>query len=337
LRSSAEGIWICAELGSGEVADVSLEALSKGRELADELGEQINIALFGNENAETARMLFGHGADTVYFIHSPLLEEYRVELYEEALFQLFQDEKPNIVFLGASIRGNDIACRLAAHLSTGLVSDCVDLSLNEEGLLLQTKLTHGGRVASTIICPSARPQIATVCPGVFEKKKPNFTRKGKSITINPQLRQVEPRLKAKGIIKADPDKIGLDEAEIIVSGGRGMGIAENFELIKVLARRLGGVIGASLGAVDEELAPRKNLIGQTGITVAPKLYVACGISGSIYHVLGMKDSNAIVAINKDRSAPIFKYADMGIVGDTMEILPAIIERVGKVSERESVE
>ncbi|MCK4785805.1 MAG: electron transfer flavoprotein subunit alpha/FixB family protein [Desulfobacteraceae bacterium] len=337
MKSSAEGIWIFVEQNSGEIADVSLEVLSKGRELADELGEQTDAAIFGDENAETAKILVGYGADNVHFINSPLLTEYCVELHEEVLFQLFHNKKPKIVLFGASLKGNDLACRLAARLNAGLVSDCIDLSLNEGGLLLQTKLTHGGRVASTIICPSARPQMATVCPGVFEKKKPDFNRSGKIISVNPQLSQVEPRLKVKGIVKADPEKIGLDEAEIIVSGGRGMGTVQNFELIKGLARSLGGVVGASLGAVDEELAPRKNLVGQTGMTVAPKLYVACGISGSIYHVLGMKDSDAIIAINKDRSAPIFKYSDMGIVGDTLEILPAIIEKVDELSERENVE
>jgi len=337
LNSSAEGIWILIEQSNKEIADVSLEVLSKGRQLADELEEQADVALFGDENAETAKMMFGHGADTVYFINSPLLEEYHVELYEEALFQLFHNEKPKIVLFGSSVWGNDLASRLAAHLNTGLISDCVDLSLNEEGLLLQTKLTHGGKVASTLICPFARPQMATVIPGVLEKKKPDFNRNGKVISVNPQFRHVETRLKAKGIVKADPEKIGLDEAEIIVSGGRGMGTAENFELIKGLAKTLGGVMGASLGAVDEELAPRKNLVGQTGMTVSPKLYVACGISGSIYHVLGMKDSDAIIAINKDRSAPIFKYSDMGIAGDAMEILPAIIQKVDELSERENVE
>lgn len=337
MHSSTEGIWIFVEQNNGETEGVSLEVLSKGRDLAEDLGEQANVALFGDENAETARTLFGHGADNVYFIHSSLLAEHRVELYEEALFQLFQDEKPNIALFGASIWGNDLARRLAARLNTGLVSDCIELSLNEEGLLLHTKLTHGGNVASTIICPFSKPQMSTVSPGVFEKKKPNFNRKGTLTTVNPQLRHVEARLKVKGIVKADPDKIGLDEAEIIVSGGRGMGTAENYGLIQGLARGLGGVAGASLGAVDEGLAPRKNLVGQTGMTVSPKLYVACGISGSIYHVLGMKDSDAIIAINKDRSAPIFKYADMGIVGDVMEILPALIERVGKASERGNIE
>jgi electron transfer flavoprotein alpha subunit len=179
--------------------------------------------------------------------------------------------------------------------------------------------------------------MVTVSPGIFEKKRSNFNRKGNVITVAPQFRQMETRLRVKGIVKADPEKIGLDEAEIIVSGGRGMGTAENFELIKGLAKSLGGVAGASLGAVDEELAPRKNLVGQTGMTVTPKLYVACGISGSIYHVLGMKDSDAIIAINKDCFAPIFKCADMGIVGDVLEILPAIIERLSKVSERENLE
>jgi electron transfer flavoprotein alpha subunit len=336
LNALPEGIWIFVEQNEGEIEDFSLEALSKGREFADDLREDTSVFLFGDEDAVIGKFLFGCGADNVYFLSSPLLKEYCVELYEEALLQLFQDKKPKIVLFGASIRGNDLASRVSARLKTGLVSDCIDLSLNEEGLLLHTKLTHGGRIASTLICPSAMPQMTTVNPGVFEKKKPDFNRNGKVISVNPQLDKVKVRLKVEGIVKADPDKIGLDEAEIIISGGRGIGTAENFEFIKALARSLGGVTGASLGAVDEEIAPRKNLVGQTGMTVAPKLYVACGISGSIYHVLGMKDSNTIIAINKDRSAPIFKYSDMGIVGDTLEILPAIIEKVDKLSEREKI-
>jgi electron transfer flavoprotein alpha subunit len=215
-------------------------------------------------------------------------------------------------------------------MNASLVTNCTDISLNKDKDPIYTKLTHGGRVSSTFICPASGLQMATVVSGVFEKKKPNFNRTAETMLFHPKLQEREPRLnrlKRIGLIKADPEKIGLDEADIIVSGGRGMGGKENFEIVKELSKTLGGAVGASLGAVDDGVALRRNLVGQTGITVTPKLYLACGISGSIYHVLGMKDSKAIVAINKNRNADIFKYADMGIVGDAAEIIAAINDRL----------
>jgi electron transfer flavoprotein alpha subunit len=182
-------------------------------------------------------------------------------------------------------------------------------------------------VAGSFVCPSSGLQMATLIDGAFEKTKPDFGRNTETLLFNPQLNKDAMRLKRIGLIKADPEKIGLDEAEIIVSGGRGMGCTVNFEKLKTLSKRLGGAVGASLGAVDDGLAERKNLVGQTGMTVTPKLYLACGISGSIYHVLGMKDAKAIVAVNKDRHADIFKYSDMGIVGDAVEIIDAITNRL----------
>jgi electron transfer flavoprotein alpha subunit len=326
--SSAKGVWVLVEKGDeGMIEDCSLEIVSQGRRFADERGEELSALAFGSNTEETVGILAGYGADVVFFFHSPLLADNHVELREESLFQLVEEKEPAILLFGASLSGNDLASRLAARLKTGLVSDCVGLSLDEEGLLLQTKLTHGSRIATTIVSPGSRPQIATVKPGILQKSMPESKRDAKVMVFSPELSERTARMKPEGVVKADPETIGLDEAEIIISGGRGMGSAEGFLLLKELARSLSGVVAASLGAVDDELAPRKNLVGQTGATVSPKLYVACGISGSIYHVLGMQDSDVIIAINKDRYAPIFKYSDIGFIGDVVEMIPAMTNRV----------
>jgi electron transfer flavoprotein alpha subunit len=320
-------VMVFVEWSKGEVADVSLELLGKGRALASELKAELSAVMLGDNHQQAAALVAGCGADKICFLEHPLLATQHEELYAASLSQLCDEKKPAILLFGASIPGNDLACRLASRLKIGLVTDCIDLSLNEQGSLLQTRLTHGGRIASTFVCADTTPQIATVCPGVFEKKRPSLPKEAVVELFNPKLEAGSMRLRIEGRMRADPEAITLDEAEIIVSGGRGMGSRENFELVKELARNLGGVAGASLGAVDEELAPRKCLIGQTGMTVSPNLYIACGISGSIYHVLGMKDSKAIVAVNKDPNADIFKYSDMGLVGDAVEIMRAMNTRL----------
>lgn len=323
----AKDVLALVEQKQGQLEDISLEVISKGRQLADELGEEVQAVVVGSDNEELAKTLASYGADKVYFLNSPLLLKYCAELYVEALSKFFEDKSPKIVLCGATLIGRDLAPRLAARLKTGLVSECVSLALNEEGLLLQAKLTHGGKVCSTFVCPVSRPQMATVKPGVVEKQKPDAARKAEVVLVSPQLTLKEHQTSLKGFLKADPEKIGLDEADVIVAGGRGVGNPENFGLLGELAKNLGGVVGGSLGAIDEGWLPRKKLVGQTGMSVTPRLYIACGISGSIYHVLGMKDSEVIIAINKDRGAPIFKYADMGLVADVAEIIPVIINHL----------
>lgn len=325
---AAQSVMVFVEWIKGEAADVSLELLNRGRGLAAELEGELQAVVIGGKDEQARSVLNTYGADRVFFVEHPLLSIRHAEFYAAALAQLFAEKNPGIVLFGAGISGNDLAGRVAARLKTGLVTDCIDLALNEQGLLLQTRLTHGGRIAGTFICPQATPQIATVGPGVFDKKQIQSKKEATTEVFRPELEENERRLRITGRVKADPETISLDEAEIIVSGGRGMGSRENFELVRELAGNLGGVTGASLGAVDAELAPRKCLIGQTGTTVHPNLYVACGISGSIYHVLGMKDSKAIVAINKDSGADIFKYSDMGLVGDAVEIMRAINVELG---------
>lgn len=330
--SGGKSVWVLAEQSEGQLKDISFEALSCGRQLADDLGGQVGVVAVGSNNRELAETLASYGADKVYLLHSPLLLEYSAELYVEALSKLFQDESPEVVLCGATLMGRDLFPRLAARLKTGLISECISLALNQEGLLLGTKLTHGGRISSTIVCPVSKPQMATVKPGVITVAKPDINRKAGVIAITPELSQREPRTSVKGVARADPEKIGLDEADIIVAGGKGMASQENFQLLEQIARHLGGVVAGSLGAIDEGWLPRRKLVGQTGTTVAPKLYIACGISGSVYHVLGMRDSEFVIAINKDRSAPIFKVADMGIIGDVVEVTSAIIDRLGGLAQ-----
>jgi electron transfer flavoprotein alpha subunit len=327
LVSSEKSIWVITEQSEGQPEESSFEILSCGRKLADELGGQASAIVVGSDSRELAGTLASYGADNVYLLHDPSLIEYCAELYVEALSKLIDSEKPEIVICGATLNGRDLAPRLAARLKTGLISDCIGLSLNEEGLLLGNKLTHGGRVNSTIVCPDSRPQMATVKPGIMTAARPDTARKPEVILVTPELSQREPRTSVKEVVRADPEKISLDEAEVIIAGGKGTGGEGNFRLLEEIARYLGGVVAGSLGAVDEGWLPRRKLVGQTGTTVAPKLYIACGISGSVYHVLGMRDSDFVIAVNKDRNAPIFKVADMGIIGDVVEVAPAIIDRL----------
>jgi electron transfer flavoprotein alpha subunit len=327
-----KNIWILAEHAEGKVHDSSLEVLSEGLKLAGEIDGQVNVVAAGSNSQEIAEVLGTCAADKVYFLYSPTLDEYHIERYVEVLSQFFEAERPEIILLSATLTGRDIAARLAARLKTGLISDCISLSLNPEGLLSGTKLTYGGKVSSTIICPDSRPQMATLKPGIASISKPDTSRKTVVSVIKPEVNLKESGINVKGVVKADPENISLDEAEVIVAGGRGVANQENFQFLEEIAKRLGGVVAASLGAIDEGWLPHKKLIGQTGTTVAPKLYIACGISGSIYHVLGMRDSEFVIAINKDPNAPIFKVADMSIIGDTADILSAIIDRLPVVNQ-----
>jgi electron transfer flavoprotein alpha subunit len=256
-----------------------------------------------------------------------LLSGYHAELYTKALSKIIEEERPEIFLCGATPAGRDLAPRLAARLKAGLISDCIGLTLNEEGALLGTKLTHGGKISRAIVCDRSRPQLATIRPGTMPIAGRDAARQPEVAIVTPELSQSDCRSRIKGIVKADPAKISLDEADVIVSGGKGVGSRENFKILEETAQHLGGVVAGSLGAVDEGWLPRKRLVGQTGTTVAPRLYIACGISGSIYHVLGMRDAEFVMAINKDPNAPIFKVADMSIIGDVVEVLSAINARL----------
>jgi len=330
--SSEKSVWVIAEHSEGHIDEVSAEVLNCGRKLADDLDGNVIAVAVGSNSQTLAETMGSYGADKVFLLHGALLLEYRAEFYVEALAELFTDKNPEIVICGATPIGRDMAPRLAARLGTGLISDCIGLTLNEEGLLLGSKLTYGGRITSTIVCPDTKPQIATLKPGVISMSRPVDTRKPEINVITPQLNDKRLRTRAKRFIRADPETIGLDEADIIVAGGRGVGSQANFRLLEELAKYLGGVVAGSLGAVDEGWLPRRKLVGQTGTTVSPRLYLACGISGSIYHVLGMRDSEFIIAIDKDPNAPIFKVADISIIGDVCDVVPAIIRNLRGFAE-----
>jgi electron transfer flavoprotein alpha subunit len=296
--------------------------------LADELGVPLSAVVVGNSSQEIAGVLASYGADVVYQLQNPLLEENNTELHLEVLSEFIKEGNPRIVLGGATLFGRNLSTRLAARLKAGLISECISLSLDQGGSLLGTKLTHGGKITSTIVVsPNSRPQMATVKPGFVTAARPNPNRNAEVISIASDISQKESRIHVRGTIKADPKKISLDEADIIVAGGKGLGNSENFQLLEEMAKYLGGVVAGSLGAIDEGWLPRKKLVGQTGTSVAPKLYVACGISGSIYHVLGMRSSEFVIAINNDPNAPIFKVADMGIIGDVVDVVSAIIDQL----------
>jgi len=330
--SESKSVWVLIEREESQIEAASLETLSCGRQLADDLGGRVVALAVGNDSQVLAGELASYGADDIFLLDNSRQFEYSTDFYTEVLSGLIKDESPDIFLCGATLTGRELAPRLAARLGTGLISECIILSINDNGRLTGTRLTHGGRISSTILCPSSGTQIATVKPGIMTVSRQDNTRQAKIREITPEPGRGERRIRVKSVVKAAPDKISLDEAEVIVAGGKGVGSLENVQLLEGFAGRLGGVVAGSLGAVDEGWLPRKKLVGQTGTTVAPKLYVACGISGSVYHVLGMKDSGFIIAINKDRNAPIFKVADMSIIGDVTGVISAIIEELPEAAE-----
>lgn len=324
-----KGVWVLAEQRLGELQEVSLELVCWGRKLADRLDEELSALLFGDNAAGLASELSRYGADKVYFINDRPLTGYPPEAYTEALSTLATEQTPAVILFGATVFGRDLASRLAARLKTGLASDCTALEVSDDGLLSALRPVYGGQLDATVISPVARPQIATMRPGIIDAKPAKSDGKVEIITVEPQ--PATTRSRTTGFIKADPRTLRLDEAEVIIAGGGGIDSQESFQLLKDLAELLGGCVGASRVPVDKGWVPLEKQIGQTGLTAAPKLYLAFGISGSIYHTMGMKDSKVIVVINNDRNAPFFKLADMGIVSDYQEMLAALTQRLREIS------
>jgi electron transfer flavoprotein alpha subunit len=319
-----KGVWALAEQRLGELQEVSLELVCWGRRLADSLNEELSVLLFGDNDAtDLASELSRYGADKVYFINNRPLTGYPPEEHTEALATMATEQNPAVILFGATVFGRDLASRLAARLKTGLASDCTALEVSDDGRLSVVRPVYGGQLDATVISPTARPQIATMRPGIIEAKPARREGQAKIINVEPQ--PTTTRSRATGFIKADPKTLRLDEAEIIIAGGGGIDSQESFQLLEELAELLGGCVGASRVPVDKGWVPLEKQIGQTGITAAPKLYLAFGISGSIYHTMGMKDSKVIVVVNNDRNAPFFKLADMGIMGDFRQIAAALIQ------------
>mgnify|MGYP000850499753 CR=1 FL=1 len=320
-----KGVWVFAEQRQGKLMNIGLELLGEGRKLADTLGVELSAVLVGYQVAPLTKELFAYGADNVYLVDHPELKDYRTEPYCAAVEKLIKTYKPQIMLLGATFIGRDLGPRVAVRVFTGLTADCTRLDIDPDTrLLLQTRPAFGGNVMATIICPDTMPQMATVRAGVMKKATPDYNRVGKLIEVAyPDDAQV--RTIVQKVVKEARKVVNLEEAKIIVSGGRGLGSPEGFKLIEKVAEALGGVVGASRAAVDAGWIPYSHQVGQTGKTVHPKLYIACGISGAIQHLAGMQHSDIIVAINKNPDAPIFKVADYGIVGDLYRVLPALLE------------
>lgn len=327
------GVWVFAEQRDGNLLNVAIELVGEGRKIANALQTKLTAVLLGKDVDNLAEKLVKFGADTVLYADHDLLSVYTTEGYTKVIDEMIRERKPEIMLIGATNIGRDLGPRISARVHTGLTADCTKLDVDlENRRLMQTRPAFGGNLMATIICPDHRPQMSTVRPGVMEKAKYDENRTGEIIKTTPDLSSDDIRAKVLEVVKGGKAEVQLEESKIIVSGGRGLGNTEGFKLIEDLANKLGGVVGASRATVDAGWIDHGHQVGQTGKTVRPTLYIACGISGAIQHLAGMQESKVIVAINKDAEAPIFKVADYGIVGDVYEILPELIAALDNVDD-----
>ncbi len=326
------GVWVVAEHIHGELRRGTYELLGEGHRLADKLGVELAAVLLGDQVGGLSDDLIARGADKVYLAQDPVLAHYRTSPYTDVLSGMINRHKPEIVLISATPQGRDLAPRVAARLSAGLTADCTGLDIDEKDrLLVQTRPAFGGNLMARIVCREARPQMSTVRPGVMKALEPDASRVGEVVEVPVSLDERGVLAKIVEVIQQETDgQVNLQDAEVIVSGGRGLGKPENFALIRELAEALGGAVGASRAAVDAGWIPAYHQVGQTGRTVQPKLYIACGISGAVQHLAGMGSSDVIIAINKDPSAPIFNIATYSVVGDLFEIVPALTKKLREV-------
>ncbi|MHA1483037.1 MAG: FAD-binding protein [Candidatus Heimdallarchaeaceae archaeon] len=328
-------VWGEWEKKDGKIVikNVALELLGKGRELADKLGESLAILLLGKEVEHLALSLIHHGADIVYLCEHELLEEYSTDGYATVISSVIAAEKPSVVLYGATPNGRDLAPRIAGRLALGLTADCTGLDINEKRQLLQTRPAFGGNIMASILSPYTRPQMSSVRPNVFPKPNPDENRTGEIERVDVNLKPYSIRTKIIEEIISHEEGINIEEAQILVSVGRGIGSKENFKDVENLAKELDGTVSGSRALVDLGWLPHPQQVGQSGKTVAPTLYIAFGISGAIQHLVGMTSSDTIVAVNNDADAPIFKVADFGIVGDMHEIIPEFIKLLKEHKQR----
>lgn len=333
-----QGVWVFIEQNEGEVESVSLELLGAGRELADKLQVPLAGVLLGSEVKELSSPLIAHGADIVYLIDHPVLKHYRTESYMKGLIQLVDTYKPEIILYGATPNGKDLASAVATDLATGLTADTTMLDIDMEKRLLEaSRPAFGGNIMATILCKKDRPQMATVRPKVMKALEPDATRQGKVVEDSIDLREEDMRTKVLEIVKDVTETANLADAHVIVCGGKGMGDEEGFKLIHEFAEAIGASVGGTRDVIEAGWLPHELQIGQTGQTVTPKMYFAIGLSGAIQHVVGMKNSDVIIAINKDPNAPIFDVATYGIVGDALEILPKLIQQFKQIRKEKGGE
>ena len=323
------GVWVFTEQRNSKLRGVGYELIAKGRELADILKTDLAAVCLGH-NVSEVNQLIAAGADKVYSVDGEELASNLEDQYTQQFVELVKKYKPEIVLAGATALGRSFIPRVAAIINTGLTADCTGLDIDpEKKLLLQTRPTFGGNIMATIICPNKRPQMSTVRPRVFKRGAIDSNRKGEIIKLDFEKERITSRTRLLHFVEDITEKIKLEDADIIVSGGRGLGKAENFKLIEELAGCLGAAVGASRATVDAGWIPYSHQVGQTGKTVCPKLYVACGISGAVQHLAGMQTSDCIVAINSDPNAPIFEVANIGVVGDLFKVIPLLVEKLKK--------
>ena len=332
-----KGVHIFAEQVDGKLSGIALELLGEANRLAKDLGTDVTAVLIGSDVKGLADELGAFGADKVILIDDPMLKDYRTEPYAHALSESINKFKPEIMLVGATPIGRDLGPRVSARVATGLTADCTMLNIGDFPLkavpgkedeqkhnqLLMTRPAFGGNTIATIACPNNRPQMATVRPGVMKKLAKDAAHKAEIIEFNPGFEENNCYVEIMDIVKSVSQTVDIMDAKILVSGGRGMGSPENFKILEELAEVLGGQVSCSRAVVDAGWKPKDLQVGQTGKTVRPNLYIACGISGAIQHLAGMEESDIIVAINKDEYAPIFDVADYGIVGDVFKIVPEL--------------
>ncbi len=320
-----KGVYVIAEEFEGKLRNVSLELLGQGKQLADGIGDEIGAVLIGHNVKPLAQELIAHGARKVYVYDDPKFEHYNTTAFTKALVHFFNEVKPNVYLVGATNIGRDLGPRVANSLQTGLTADCTNLFVDDDGkTIVWTRPALGGNIMAEIVCRNNRPQMGTVRPNVFKKPEADANAKGEVIDMHVNLTEADFLTKFVELIKLGGGGVKIEEADVIVSGGRGMNSADPFNgMLKELADVLGGAVGASRAAVDAGWIDALHQVGQTGKTVGPKIYIACGISGAIQHLAGMSGSDCVIAINKDEDAPIFQVADFGIVGDAFEIVPKL--------------
>ncbi|MCD8140246.1 MAG: electron transfer flavoprotein subunit alpha [Planctomycetaceae bacterium] len=323
-----KGVWVFGEQIDGVIQGVVHELIGEGRILADKRGVPLTVLVLGHEMDDAANELLEYPVDGVIYVDDPALKHYASEPYARVVSDLIGQKKPEIFLAGATAIGRSFLARVAVEVHTGLTADCTGLDITDEGLLLQTRPAFGGNIMASILCAKHRPQMATVRHKVMQAAHKTGGRGGKVEKVTPQSTLLKSRTKRLDWLPELSETVNLVDADIIVSGGRGMQKPENFHLIEKLAKCLGGAVGSSRAAVDAGWMPYSHQVGQTGKTVQPKLYIACGISGAVQHLVGMGSSDTIIAINKDKDAPIFSVATYGIVGDLFEVVPAMIRELG---------
>lgn len=329
-KSLYKGVMVYIEQRRGTLQNVSLELLGKGRKLADELGVKLMACSVAEDASKLSQTLVEYGADVVYEYSSKDYHYYNTEAYTQAVCHAIENYKPEIMLFGATSIGRDLAPRISARVKAGLTADCTSLDI-KDGDLMMTRPAFGGNIMATIACPDHRPQMSTVRPGVMTKNEKEAGRKGEIVKVDFAPTHNDCFVEVLSFEEAKSEKKDIQEANILVSGGRGMGAAENFGILEQLAEVLGAEVSASRAAVDSGWQPHSQQVGQTGKTVRPHVYFACGISGAIQHLAGMEESEIIIAINKDKNAKIFEVADLGLVGDLHKVIPYVVEDLKKLA------